>query len=102
LKLAPILLKISLESRRTVPKKREFVNDRKIGVADTPAGCSAAQKELGRLENWAERNLMKFNKGKPKVLPMVRNNPTDQYRLGADWLESRFLGKDQRSWGTAS
>ena len=49
---------------------------------DTPAGCAAIQSELGRLESWAERNLVRFNKGKGRVLHLGRNNPRHQYRLG--------------------
>lgn len=41
------------------------------------------------LENWADRNLMKFSTC--KVLHLGRNNPMHQYVLGADHLESSFV-----------
>ncbi|GAB0185872.1 hypothetical protein GRJ2_001052500 [Grus japonensis] len=41
-----------------------------------------------------ERNLMKFNKGKCKVLHLGRNNPKHQYRLGVDLLGSSSAEKD--------
>ncbi|GAB0210085.1 mitochondrial enolase superfamily member 1 [Grus japonensis] len=64
------------------------------GVADTPEGCAAIQRDLDRLESWVERNLMKFNKGKCRVLHLGRNNLKHQYRLGVDLLGSSFAEKD--------
>lgn len=59
-----------------------------------PEGCATIQRDLDRLENWAERNLMKFSKGKCQVLPLGKNNPRHQYTLGVNWLESSSVEKD--------
>ncbi|KAK4818078.1 hypothetical protein QYF61_004628 [Mycteria americana] len=48
----------------------KLADDTKLGgVADTPEGCVAVQRK------WADRNLMKLNKGKCKILQLGRNNP---------------------------
>jgi len=55
---------------------------------DTPESCVAIQHDLDRLESWMQRNLMRLNKGKCRVLHLGRNNPMHQHRLGVDLLES--------------
>lgn len=46
-----------------------------------------------RLDNWVERNLMKFNKGK-QVLPLGWNNYTHHYMQGDKKVKSCFPEKD--------
>jgi len=52
------------------------------GVANTTDGCAAIQRDLNRLENWSERNLMKFSKGKCQVLHLGRTNLMYLYSWG--------------------
>lgn len=55
------------------------------GVADTPGGCTTIQKDLSRLDKWANRDLVKFKKMKCEVLPLERDNPMHQHRLVLLW-----------------
>jgi len=55
----------------------KFADDTKLGgVANAPEGHAAIQKDLKRLEKWADKNLMKFNKGMCKVLHLWQNKST--------------------------
>lgn len=52
-----------------------FMDNRKLGeVADIPEVCAALQKDLNRLERWAEGNCLKFSKGKCRILHLGKNN----------------------------
>lgn len=51
-------------------------------TADTPEGQNAIERDLDRLQQWAQVNLTRFNKSKGKVLHLGRGNPHYQYMLG--------------------
>lgn len=61
-----------------------------------PEGCTFIQKDLGSLEKWADRNLIKFNKC--SVLHLGRNNPMHEYGLGCTQLESSSVENNLGSW----
>ncbi|KAJ7409100.1 rna-directed dna polymerase from mobile element jockey-like [Willisornis vidua] len=48
----------------------------------------------GQMERWTQRNHLKFNKVKFRVLPLEKNNPMHQHRLGDNLLESSSAEKD--------
>ncbi|CAM5175101.1 unnamed protein product [Natator depressus] len=81
-----------------------FINDLEDGVDctlgkfadDTKLGgvVDRIQRALDKLEDWAKRNLMRFNKDKCRVLHLGRKNPMHRYRLGTEWLGSSSVEKD--------
>ncbi|KAK4806988.1 hypothetical protein QYF61_000317 [Mycteria americana] len=80
---------------RTECNLSKFADDTKLGgVDDIPDVCAAIQRHLDRLENWSERNPIKFNKGKCKGLHLGRDNPRHQYVQGGDQLETSSAGED--------
>lgn len=63
-----------------------------------------AQRDSDRLEKCADRNLIKFNKDKCKVLKLGRNNPMHQEKLWeAAWQQNKILASWQtQGWAWAS
>ncbi|CAM4512414.1 unnamed protein product [Caretta caretta] len=54
----------------------KFADDTKMGgKVDTLEGRNRVQSDLDKLEDWAKRKLMRFNKDKFRVLHLGRKNP---------------------------
>ena len=68
--LGPILFNIIYDQDKGMESiSSKFVDDTNLGgVADKLEGCAAIQQDLDRLESWAGRNPMRFNKSKCRVL----------------------------------
>ncbi|CAM5084992.1 unnamed protein product [Natator depressus] len=70
----------------------KFADDTKLGGE---VGMLEGRDRIQRdLEDWAKRNLMRFNKDKCRVLHLGRKNPMHRYRLGTEWLGRSSAEKD--------
>ncbi|KAK4806645.1 hypothetical protein QYF61_021241 [Mycteria americana] len=88
----PVTMDLDDGIKRTLMK---FADDTKLsGEVDTSEGRSTLQEDLDRLEEWANKNLMKFSKDKCKVLHLGKHNPGVQHRLGSTQLGSTSVERD--------
>jgi len=59
----------------------KVLNDTKLESAvSILEGKTAIQRDLGKLEKWADRNFVKFNKDESKVLWQGWGNSLQQYK----------------------
>ncbi|KAJ7397489.1 hypothetical protein BTVI_135018 [Pitangus sulphuratus] len=63
---------------------------------DTLERRDAIQRDIDRLERWANVSLVKFNKVKRKILHLGGGNPRHTYRLDGEVIETNLAEKDLR------
>ncbi|WP_221627760.1 reverse transcriptase domain-containing protein, partial [Proteus mirabilis] len=75
----------------------KFADDTKVGgVVDSEEGCGRLQRDIDKLQSWAERWQMEFNVAKCEVIHFGKSNKKMGY-----WANGRILGSvdEQRDLG---
>ncbi|KAJ7421829.1 hypothetical protein WISP_41081 [Willisornis vidua] len=73
----------------------KFTEDTKLGGnVCLLKGRKALQRNLDRLDSWADVNCVWLNKAKYQDLHLGHNNSRQHYRLGAEGMESCLVEKD--------
>ncbi|KAJ7426498.1 rna-directed dna polymerase from mobile element jockey-like [Willisornis vidua] len=91
--LGPLLLHIFINN---LEKQMDCILTKftdNIKLRDADKGQSCLSDGPGEVEEWTNRDLMKFNMGQCKVLYYGQTNPLQQYGLGTSQLES---GSDEQ------
>lgn len=62
-------------------------------MTNRPDGFAAFQRDLRRLQKWADRNIMKFSKDNRNSYQLRKINPMHQYSLGATQVKNCLAEK---------